>query len=191
MWCIILPNMPPMLLYLAVLLPDPVQELPDLGCSSAARLWEIQDGLGWQNRSSPSTGGPLVSPDVSGTREVSLGAEDRGVCPTPMPWMSCGPWLQRALWACLSRHIPAPVTSPSSQTHRPTSLHFHPVLQLLVSHAIVSICCLTLLSSVAKSIAVPCLGWLWCSREALSKMRAVTFTAVRCSAGVLVPGAST
>lgn len=50
---------------------------------------------------------------------------------------------------------------PDSQTH---ILHFHPVLQLLVSHAIVSICCLTLLGSVAKSTAVPCLGWLWCKQ---------------------------
>lgn len=68
MWCIILPSMPPVLLSLAVLLPSPVKEVPNPGCSSTIRLWLLQDGLEWQNRSSPSTGGPLVSPDVSGTR---------------------------------------------------------------------------------------------------------------------------
>lgn len=53
------------------------------------------------------------------------------------------------------------VTSPRSQPHRATLLPFYPVvLQLLVSHPMVFICCLTLLSSVAQSIAVPCLGWL-------------------------------
>lgn len=71
-WCIILPSMPPVLLSVAVLLAAPVQELPNPGCSSAVRLWALQDGLGWQNRGSPSTGGPLVSPDVSGTRGVVI-----------------------------------------------------------------------------------------------------------------------
>lgn len=69
---IILPTMPPVLLSLTVLLPAPVQELPSPGCSSATRLWAIQDALGWQNRSSPSPGGPLVSPDVSGPGEVLI-----------------------------------------------------------------------------------------------------------------------
>lgn len=72
MWCIILPSMPPVLLSVAVLLAAPVQELPNPRCSSAVRLWALQDGLGWQNRGSPSTGGPLVSPDVSGTRGVVI-----------------------------------------------------------------------------------------------------------------------
>lgn len=67
-WCIILPNTPPVVLSLAVLLPAPVQELPNPGCSSATRLWVIQEHLRQQNRSSPSTGGPLASPDVSGTK---------------------------------------------------------------------------------------------------------------------------
>lgn len=71
-WCIILPNMPPVLLSVAALLAAHVQELPNPGCSSAVRLWALQDGLGWRNRGSPSTGGPLVSPDVSGTRGVVI-----------------------------------------------------------------------------------------------------------------------
>lgn len=92
-------------------------------------------------------------------------------------------------------HSSCQFKSPDSQTHITA---FPPRPQLPVSHAIVSICCLTLLSGVAESIAVPCLGWLWCSREALPKTESwealpkkgfLSFPAVRCSAGAVVPGA--
>jgi len=89
------------------------------------------------------------------------------------------------------------VTDPGSQPLRATSLHFHPVvLQLLVSHPMVFICCITLLNSVAGSIDVPCLGWL-CSAEQggtalfLSRRGVVTFLAAGRSARVNIPSAST
>lgn len=65
-------GLPPVLSSVAVLLPAPVQELPDPGRSSAARLRALQDRLGWQDVGSCSTGGPLVGPNVSGTRGVLI-----------------------------------------------------------------------------------------------------------------------
>ena len=79
-----------------------------------------------------------------------------------MPWMSHGFLLQRPLWAGPSRQAPAHShwsKVPASQSH--TTASFHPVvLQLLVSHPMVFIRCCPLLNSLARSIAVPCLGWL-------------------------------
>lgn len=60
------------------------------------------------------------------------------MCPAAMPQMSHGSVLQRALWAAPSRQSPA-----HGPSHTELSLHLHPVvIQLLVSHLVVFICCL-------------------------------------------------
>lgn len=62
-WCIILPRSASsaVLLSRSFLIPG-----------AAPQSQALQDGLGWQAVGSPSTGGPLVGPNVSGTGGVLI-----------------------------------------------------------------------------------------------------------------------